>query len=34
MKQPDADMAEARALVDAMRGLMGLIAAKFESAWR
>ena len=34
MKQPDADMAEARALVDEMHGLMGLIAAKFESAWR
>ncbi len=34
MKQPDADMAEARALVDEMRGLMGLIAAKFESARR
>ena len=34
MKQPDADMAEARALVDEMRALMGLIAAKFESARR
>jgi CheY-like chemotaxis protein/HPt (histidine-containing phosphotransfer) domain-containing protein len=34
MKQPDADMAEARALVDEMHGLMGLIAAKFESARR
>jgi signal transduction histidine kinase/response regulator RpfG family c-di-GMP phosphodiesterase len=34
MKQPDADMTEARALVDEMRGLMGLIAAKFESARR
>jgi signal transduction histidine kinase/ActR/RegA family two-component response regulator/HPt (histidine-containing phosphotransfer) domain-containing protein len=31
MKQPDADMAEARALVDEMRALMGLIAAKLES---
>jgi CheY-like chemotaxis protein/HPt (histidine-containing phosphotransfer) domain-containing protein len=34
MKQPDADMAEARALVDEMRGLMGLIAERFESARR
>jgi HPt (histidine-containing phosphotransfer) domain-containing protein len=34
MKQPDAEMTEARALVDEMRGLMGLIAAKFESARR
>jgi HPt (histidine-containing phosphotransfer) domain-containing protein len=31
MKQPDADIAEARELVDQMRALMGLIAAKFES---
>jgi hypothetical protein len=34
MKQPDADLSEARALVDEMRALMGLIAAKFESARR
>jgi len=34
MKQPDADMAEARALVDEMRSLMGLIAERFESARR
>jgi signal transduction histidine kinase/FixJ family two-component response regulator len=34
MKQPEADLSEARALVDEMRALMGLIAAKFESARR
>ena len=34
MKQPDADLTEARALVDQMRSLMGLIAARFESARR